>query len=92
MDFDLLPTSWNGKRNRYANLAATQFEKIWSYSRSSDLEWHHYEAEAERLNDGWNGLEVLTDFRTKSFIDVGNNAEDDVTANDSSVVTTKRIA
>ena len=88
------PLRGMAKRNRYANLAATKFEKNGRTRRSSDLEWHRHEAEAERRNDGRNGLEVLTDFRTMRVHQRRQQrlAKMNVTANDYSVVTTKRIA
>ena len=83
------------KKNRYANLAATQFEVNGRTRRSNDVELHRYEAEAERRNDGRNGLEVLTDFRTMRVHQRRQQrlAKMNIAANDSSVVnTTKRIA
>ena len=83
------------KRNRYANLAATQFEKNGRTRRSSDLEWHRYEAEAERRNDGRTWVEVSTDFRTmklhqrrqQRLPEMNANASESSLAN-----STKRIA
>ena len=83
------------KRNSYANVAATQFEKNGRTRRSNDLEWHRYEAEAERRDDGRNWVEVSTDFRTMKLHQRRQKrlAEMNATASESSLAnSTKRTA
>ena len=89
------PLRGMAKRNRYANLAVNQLEVSGRTRRSNDVEWHRYEAEAERRNDGRTWVEVLTDFHTMKLHQRRQQrlAKMNVAANDSSVFnTTKRNA
>lgn len=51
------------KQNRYANLAASQFEVNGRTRRSNDPEWHRFLAEAERRNNECSLLEILANYR-----------------------------
>ena len=89
------PLRGMARRNRYANVAATQFEKNGRTRRSNDLEWHRYEAEAERRDDGRTWVEVSTDFRMMKLYQRRQKrlAEMNATASESSLAnSTKRTA
>lgn len=89
------PLRGMAKRNRYASLAATQFEVNGRTRRSNHVEWHRYEAEAERRDDGRNWVEVSTDFRMMKLYQRRQKrlAEMNATASESSLAnSTKRTA
>ena len=56
------PLRGMAKKNRYADLAASQFEVSGRTRRSNDPEFCRFLAEAKRRNDGRGFWEVHTDF------------------------------
>jgi len=82
------------KKNRYAHLAATQYEVNGRTRRSNYVEFHRYLAEAQRRNDGRHFWEVLRDFRLMEFYQCKQKclAEMNATASESLIaINTKRI-